>query len=210
MNKHLAEALGTFALVFCGTGAIALDEVSEGSLGVTGIALVFGAIVLLMVLAFAPISGAHLNPAITIALAADSKARWRSVAPYVASQLAGALCASLLVRYLFPTSSTLGATLPSGAPLLSFALEVLLTFLLMLVIFGVSKSGRTLSAMLIGITVGLEAYLAGPISGASMNPARSMAPALISGRLEHLWIFVLAPTLGALLAVQLRRSIQRG
>lgn len=201
MKKYIAEALGTFALVFCGTGAIELNALLHGGSGLAGVALVFGAIVLLMVRMLAPISGAHLNPAVTIALAMGGKFHWRSVAPYVASQLAGALCASLLVLVLFPASTTLGATIPAGSPMLSFVVEVLLTFLLMAVIFSVSKSGRTMSATLIGITVGLEAYVAGPLTGASMNPARSIAPQLVTGDVRFFWLYTLAPITGALLAV---------
>ncbi len=201
MRKPLAEAAGTYALVLCGTGAIAYDEVLGGTLGTIGIALAFGLIVATMVMVFAGVSGAHINPAVTIALATgDGVARAR-VFPYIGSQLIGALLASLTVRALFPSSVSLGATHPAGAAWISFALELLLTFLLMLVILVIAKRPRWLVALAVGGTVGLEAYLAGPLTGASMNPARSIAPAVITGNMEHLWIYIAAPIIGALAAV---------
>jgi aquaporin NIP len=203
-RNYWAEFLGTFALVFCGTGAIVVDEATGGTITHVGVALTFGLIVMVMVYAFGEVSGAHLNPAVSLGFWALGRFPARELAPYIASQVAGALTASCLLLLLFPTSKTLGATLPAGTAVQSLLLEFILTFLLMLVIIRVSqgaKETRWFAGIAVGGTVGLEALFAGPICGASMNPARSLAPALISGNTQHLWIYVLAPTAGALLAV---------
>lgn len=201
LKKVAAEALGTFGLLLCGTGACVVDQETGGTLGVAGIAIVFGLIVAAMIHVFGPTSGAHLNPAVTLALFFGKFARGSIVLPYIGAQCIGALGASLMLRFLFPSNELLGATLPSGAPLISFVLEVLLTFILMLVIIAPRLRASSVHFLFIGGTVLLEALLAGPVSGASMNPARSLAPALVSGHLEHLWIYIAAPVLGAFLAV---------
>jgi aquaporin NIP len=204
MKKRFAEFLGTFGLVFAGTGAIVINQTSHGAITHAGVALTFGLIVLAMIYAFGDVSGAHLNPAVTVAFAAARRFPVREVPGYVISQLLGAFAASGLLRLLFPNNQTLGATLPSGPVWQSSVLELVLTFLLMLVILSVSTGAKEkgiTAGMAIGAVIGLEAMFAGPISGASMNPARSMAPALVSGHVEALWIYLLAPTLGALLAV---------
>jgi aquaporin NIP len=200
----LAELIGTAALVFAGTGAIVINDVSGGAITHAGIAVTFGLIVMAMIYAFGDVSGAHLNPAVTIAFWAAGRLPGARVLPYVIAQICGALLASGLLRVLFPAHATLGATMPAGVWHQSFLLEVVLTFLLMLVILSVStganEKGIT-AGMAIGGVILLEAMFAGPICGASMNPARSLAPALVSGHLEMLWIYLLAPALGALLAV---------
>lgn len=201
MKKLVAEAAGTYGLVVCGTGAIALDASGTVALGVSGIALVFGGIVAAMIFLFAPVSGAHINPAVTIALALSGKFRPVLVLPYAAAQLGGAILASLTVKTAFPASLHLGATIPSGAVIIAFLLEFLLTFLLMIVILASAMRTRVQQAIVIGGVVGLEAFLAGPITGASMNPTRSIGPALVSGHMDHLWLYVLAPICGAMLAV---------
>lgn len=206
MNKLLAELLGTFALVFAGTGAIVINQVSGGSIGHAGVALTFGLVVMAMIYTFGDVSGAHLNPAVTLAFAAAGRFPWRDVPGYVAAQCVGALAASGLLRMLFPGGGTLGATLPAGPASQSFILEVVLTAVLMLVILSVSTGAKekgVTAGIAIGGVVALEAMFAGPICGASMNPARSLGPALISGHLQHLWIYLSAPVLGALLAVPL-------
>ncbi len=203
-NFFLAELFGTAALVFAGTGAIVINDVSGGAITHAGIAVTFGLVVMAMIYAFGDVSGAHFNPAVTISFWAAGRMEGARVLPYVAAQVSGALLASGLLRVLFPTHATLGATLPAGAWHQSFILEVALTFLLVLVILSVSTGAkeRGISAgMAIGGVVMLEAMFAGPISGASMNPARSLAPALVSGQLGALWIYLVAPTIGALLAV---------
>lgn len=204
MKKLVAEYLGTFALIFAGTGAIVINHVSNGAITHPGIALTFGLIVLAMIYTFGDVSGAHLNPAVTIAFALAQRFSWREVPGYLASQIAGAASASLLLRALFPTDATLGATLPAGSAQQSFILEVVLTFILMVVILSVSTGAKEkgiTAGVAIGAVIALEAMFAGPICGASMNPVRSLAPALVSGHLEHLWVYLIAPTLGAALAV---------
>jgi aquaporin Z len=208
MNRArlLAEFLGTFALVFAGTGAIVINAVSGGAITHVGIALTFGLIVLAMIYTFGDVSGAHLNPAVTVALAAARRFAWRDVPGYVAAQAAGAFAASGLLRGLFPAHATLGATLPAGTAGQSFVLELILTALLMLVILNVSTGAKEkgiTAGLVVGSVIALEAMFAGPICGASMNPVRSLAPAVVSGHLEHLWVYLTAPPLGALLAVPL-------
>lgn len=204
IRRLLAEFIGTFALVFTGTGAIVIDQVSGGAITHPGIALTFGLIVLAMIHTFGDVSGAHLNPAVTGAFAAAGRFPWREVAPYAAAQLLGALLASGTLRLLFPENATLGATTPAHGSTQSFVLEVILTFLLVLVILSVSTGAKEkgiTAGIAIAAVIALEAMFAGPICGASMNPARSLAPALVSGHLQALWIYLLAPSLGALLAV---------
>ena len=204
MKKLFAECLGTFALVFAGTGAIVINHASGGAITHAGIALTFGLIVMAMIYTLGDVSGAHMNSAVTVAFATAGRFPWRAVPGYIGAQLLGALAASGLLRVLFPTDATLGATLPAGAESQSFILEVVLTFLLMFVVLSVSTGAKEkgiTAAIAIGGVIALEAMFAGPICGASMNPARSLAPALVSGHLEHLWIYLTAPVLGALLAI---------
>jgi aquaporin NIP len=204
MTKALSEFFGTFALVFAGTGAIVVNHASHGAISHAGIALTFGLVVLAMIYTFGDVSGAHLNPAVSIAFAFARRLAWREVPGYVVAQLSGAMAASLLMRALFPRDPALGATLPTGTAGQSFILEIVLTFILMLVILSVSTGAKEkgiTAGIAIGAVVALEAMFAGPISGASMNPARSLAPALVSGQWQHVWIYLAAPTIGALLAV---------
>ena len=210
MHKYLAEAIGTFALVFCGTGAIVVDEVTGGTVTHVGIAITFGLIVLAMIYTLGDVSGAHLNPAVSLGFWAMRLFPAKELAPYIGSQMAGAFLASILLRFLFPASLNLGATLPAGNDLQSFVLEIILTFLLMLVIIRVSHGAKE-TGWFAGITIGsvvlLEAMFAGPISGASMNPARSLAPAVVSGNIGQVWIYLIAPVLGALLAVIVGKTV---
>ena len=204
MNKLLSEALGTFVLVFAGTGAIVINHASGGAITHPGIAATFGLVVLALIYTFGDVSGAHFNPAVTLGFAAARRFPWRDVPGYIAAQCVGALAASALLRWLFPADATLGATLPAGSEAQSFVLEIVLTFFLMTVILSVSTGAKEkgiTAGIAIGAVIGLEAMFAGPICGASMNPARSLAPALVSGHLEHLWLYLAAPVLGALLAV---------
>jgi aquaporin Z len=204
MKRYTAEILGTFAMVFCGTGAIIINQQTNGAITHVGVAITFGLIVMAMIYALGNISGAHLNPAVTIAFTLAKKFEVKQVAPYIISQLFGAFLASLVLKNLFPTNEFLGATLPSGTALQSFILEFILTFFLMLVIINVatgSKEQGMFAGLAIGSTVLLEAMFAGPICGASMNPARSLAPAIVSGHTEHLWVYISATILGAGLAI---------
>lgn len=206
MRSLLAELLGTFAIVFAGTGAMVVNEVTNGTIGHAGIALTFGLIVMAMIHTFGDISGAHFNPAVSLAFAVVGKLPWGRVPGFVSAQCLGAVLASGVLRWLFPSHDLLGATMPTGPAGQSFVLEVILTAMLMLTILSVSTGSKEkgiTAAMAIGAVVGLEAMFAGPVCGASMNPARSLAPALVSGHLEHLWLYLLAPALGALLAVPL-------
>ncbi len=196
--------IGTFALVFCGTGAIIINQQTNGEVSHAGIAITFGLIVMAMIYTLGNISGAHLNPAVTIAFTLAKKFRVNQLLPYVIAQLAGAILASIVLKLLFPANETLGATLPSGTPLQSFLLEFILTFILMFVIINVatgSKEQGIVAGLAIGSTVLLEAMFAGPVCGASMNPARSIGPALISGHMEHLWIYIIATIMGAAFAI---------
>lgn len=199
-QKLAAEFWGTFALLFAGTGAVISNEVSNAVTHV-GIAITFGLIIMTMIYTLGDVSGAHFNPAVTIAFAFAERLKWSQVGPYLASQCAGAFLGSGVLKLLFPGSKTLGATLPAGSYRQSFVLEFLLTALLMFVILNVSTGAKEkgiTAGLVIGAVIGLEAMFAGPISGASMNPARSLAPALLSGHLNELWIYLIAPTLGAL------------
>jgi aquaporin NIP len=204
MKKCIAEFIGTFALVFAGTGAIVINEASGGAVTHVGISLTFGLIVLATIYTIGDISGAHLNPAVSLGFFAARRFPLRDVIPYVISQCAGAFAASGMLRFLFPQNATLGATQPAGSAAQSFILELILTTLLMFVILSVSigaaEKGIT-AGIAVGSVIGLEAMFAGPICGASMNPARSLAPAVVSHHFSSLWIYFVAPIAGALLAV---------
>ena len=202
-KRLLSEAFGTFWIVFAGTGAIIIGDIS-GAIPHLGVAIVFGLVVFGMISALGDVSGAHFNPAVTIGFYLARRFPGKSVLPYVSSQVAGALVASLVLHLLFPAHESLGATIPSGSFGQSWVLEFILTFGLMFVILGVStgasEKGIT-AGLAIGGVVALEALFAGPISGASMNPARSFAPALISGQMQSIMLYLTAPVLGAAFAV---------
>lgn len=204
MKKYTAEFIATFTLIFCGTGAAIVNETMHGVLGHVGIAISWGLVVMILIYAFGENSGAHINPAVTIAFAINKSFPWKEVVPYIISQSLGAIAASFVLKFLFPTSLFLGATLPSGTALQSFVLEIFLMFFLMLVVLQVATGSKE-QGMFAGIAIGgvvlLEAMFAGPICGASMNPIRSLAPALVSGRTEHVWIYLTAPFIGAIGAV---------
>jgi aquaporin Z len=211
MKKLLAEFIGTFALVFCGTGAIVIDEITKGTVTHVGVAIVFGLIVMSMIYALGEKSGAHLNPAVSIAFAVNGSFPFKETGPYIISQILGALAASLLLKLLFPESLHLGSTIPVGSSMQSFILECILSFFLMLVIINVatgSKEQGLFAGIAIGAVVLLEAMFAGHISGASMNPARSLAPALVSGQLTFIWIYLTAPVLGMVTAVNVHKLIK--
>ena len=209
-NIILAEFIGTFALVFFGCGAVAVSSSHGGVPGHTGISLVFGLTVMAMIYSTGNISGAHINPAVTLGFLFAGRLRGKTVLPYVISQLAGSLAAAYLLKILFG-GSDLGVTLPTGSVLQAFIMETVLSFLLMCVILNVSsghKEKGIMAGAAIGGTVALMALMGGPVSGASMNPARSFGPALASGIYQHLWIYILAPVLGMLMASPTCRWIQ--
>ena len=205
MKKYLAELVGTFVLVLCGTGAIVISNECNGIITHGQIAIIFGLSVMTMILVFGKISGAHINPAVTIALALVKKFKWKNVLPYIVSQIVGAMLASVLVMTIFPSNKLLGATLPSVSVIECFVIELALTFILMI---GVLRAPGRYSGVIIGSIVGLEAYFAGKFTGASMNPARSLAPALVSGHTEYLWIYLTAPVLGAVIALFANKLIR--
>jgi|TARA_B110000881_G_scaffold219389_1_gene241171 aquaporin Z len=204
MKKYISEFIGTFSMIFCGTGAMTVNEITGGEVTHVGIAITWGLIVMAMIYAFGETSGAHFNPAVTIAFAYAKKFAWKEVPKYIIAQILGAFAASLILWFLFPTSETLGATIPTVDVGRAFVMELLLTFFLMVVIINVSTGSKE-TGIIAGIAVGavvlLEAMFAGPITNASMNPARSIAPAIVSGKMQHLWMYILAPILGAILAV---------
>jgi len=204
MKKYISEFIGTFSMIFCGTGAMTVNEVTGGDVTHVGIAITWGLIVMAMIYAFGETSGAHFNPAVIIAFAYAKKFAWKEVPKYIIAQVLGAFAASLILCYLFPASEYLGATIPTVDVGRAFVMELLLTFFLMVVIINVSTGSKEIG-IIAGIAVGavvlLEAMFAGPITNASMNPARSIAPAIVAGKMQHLWMYILAPILGAILAV---------
>ena len=200
----MAELLGTLFLVFAGTLAIVVNDWSGGGVTHPGVALAFGLAVVMVIHTFGDISGAHVNPAVTLAFWVAHRLPRDHVLPYILSQCAGAILASLLVSWLFPGHDTLGATLPAGHWQQALLIEFLFTLMLMLTIISVATGAREkglTAGLVIGGVVALEALIGGPISGASMNPARSLGPALVSGNLDFLWLYVLAPVAGALCAI---------
>ena len=211
MKKYYAEAIGTYMMVFCGTGAIIINQEMNGVITHPGIAATFGLIVAAVIYALGDVSGAHINPAVTIAFALRKVFPVKEIIPYVFSQSIGAVLASLSLHLLFPLNEQLGGTFPAGSIMQAFVLEILLTFFLMFVILRVSHGSREqgiMAGMAIGAVVLLEALFAGPITGASMNPARSIGPALVSGELQFLWIYIAAPIAGSSLAVWMESKVR--
>ena len=210
-RKLCAETFGTYVLVFAGTGAIIVNDVSGGVVSHVGIAFTFGLIVLAMIYAIGDVSGCHLNPAVTLGFYVAGRFEGRHVLPYLISQCLGAILASITLRLMFPTQLTLGATIPAGNAIQSFFLEFILTLILMFVILSVSTGSKekgALAGVAVGSVIALEALFGGPISGASMNPARSLAPAIVSMKLDSLWIYLTAPFLSACCSVFVCRCVQ--
>lgn len=204
MKSYFAELIGTFTLVFAGTGAVIINDLTGGAITHVGVALTFGLVVLAMIYTVGDVSGAHLNPAVSFGFWLARRFPGRKLLPYISFQILGAILASASLKILFPQHQTLGATLPSGSLLQSFVLEIILSFFLMFVIINVSvgaKEKGLMAGVAVAAMVGLEAMFAGQISGASMNPARSIAPALISGRVSELWIYIFAPLAGAFFGI---------
>jgi MIP family channel proteins len=195
----VAELIGTFALVFAGAGAIMVDDKTH-ALGHVGVAIAFGLVIMVMIYAVGHVSGAHFNPAVSFAFALTRHFSWTKLLGYWVAQAAGALIAAAILRGSLGNRAHIGATLPAGSQGQAFLWEAILTFFLMFVILSVATDTRAVgeaAAIAIGGTVGLDAMFGGPITGASMNPARSLGPALVSGDLHALWVYLLAPLVGA-------------
>lgn len=213
-SEAMAESIGTFILVFAGTGAVMVNQISNGAVTHLGISFVFGAVVAALIYALGHVSGAHFNPAVTLAFWSSGFFPRHKVLPYITAQCAGAVLASALLLLSFGKVANLGATLPLNDNWLqSFILETILTFILMFVILGSGLDRRApigFAGIAIGLTVGLEATFMGPITGASMNPARSLGPAFIGGIWQHHWLYWVAPIVGAQLAVRLYCQLSNG
>ncbi len=207
-----AEAIGTFALVFAGCGAIMVDA-KTGELGQVGIAISFGLVIMVMIYAVGHVSGAHFNPAVTLAFAATRHAPWSRAAAYWVAQCVGAIMAAVFLRVSLGNVANVGTTQPSGSLAQSFAWEMVMTALLMFVIMAVATDTRAVgeaAAIAVGGTIGLCAMFGGPISGASLNPARSLGPALVSGELNALWLYIVAPAAGALIGALAYKLVSGG
>jgi aquaporin NIP len=210
LRALVAEAIGTFALVFAGCGAIIVDAKTH-SLGHVGVAISFGLVIMFGIYAVGHISGAHFNPSVTFAFALSRHFPWSRAVGYWGAQLIGAIAAAAVLRGSLGNIAGVGATLPSGSQGQSFLWELVLTFFLMFVIRAVATDTRAVgeaAATAVGGTVGLDAMFGGPISGASMNPARSTGPALVSGNLHALWLYIVAPICGASLAALAYRFVR--
>ena len=211
MRRLAAEFFGTFLLVFAGPGAVIVNEVSGGGVGTLGIGLSFGLAVMAAIYATGHLSGAHINPAVTVAFALTRHFPWSLVPGYVAAQLLGACAASAAHLALFGDVANLGATVPSGSPWQAFGLEIVLTLFLMFVVSSVATDVRAVgqaAAIAVGGYVALAATFAGPIAGASMNPARSFGPALLSGTWTAHWAYWAGPVVGAALGALLYRLVR--
>jgi len=203
-RQCLAESIGTFALVFFGTGAMVVDDVTGGAIGTAGVGIAFGLVVMAMIYALGELSGAHLNPAVSVGFLLAQRIDAKKAGLYIAFQLLGAIAASAVLRVIYPAHDTLGATLPHAGVGAAFVLETLLTFTLVMVILRVaigSKEQGLMAGIAVGGAVAICAIAFGPACGASMNPARSIGPALLSGTFAHQWLYLLAPMVGSGLAV---------
>ena len=202
-NRYISEVIGTFCLVFAGCGAIVVNDLFGGVLGHIGVCIAFGLVVMAMVYATGNVSGAHINPAVTLGFYFAGRFDGREIVHYIASQLLGAIAAAAVLRFLFPEHPTLGATLPETTLTQAFIWEVLLSFILMFVILNVS-TGHMEKGIMAGVAVGgtvtLNAMFGGPLTGASMNPARSLGPALLSHNLDMIWVYLTAPVVGTFIA----------
>ncbi|MDH5178705.1 MAG: MIP family channel protein [Gammaproteobacteria bacterium] len=210
-QQYFAEFIGTFIMVFAGTAAIVVNDINNGVITHLGIAIAFGLVVTGMIYALGDISGAHINPAVSLAFWMARRFPTNELLPYVSSQISGAICASLLVYLLFPDHNGLGATQPAGTLVQSLLMEIILSFMLMLTIINVATGAKEkgiMAGVAIGGVVALCALFGGPVSGASMNPARSIGPALVSGQLTALWIYIIGPVIGMGLAILCCRCVR--
>ena len=211
MKKYIAEVIGTFFLVFCCAGSNVINDLTQGAITHVGKSLTCGMAVLSMIYALGDISGAHLNPAVTLGFTLARRMHIKEAVYYIIAQFVGGLLAAITLRVLFPTHTLLGGTYPSASAMQSFTLEVILTFFLMFLILNVSRGDKEkgiTAGIAIGTMVALEVLVGGPISGASMNPIRSLAPALVTGNLHAQWIYLTAPLIGAVLSVAVYNGLQ--
>lgn len=211
IRAYLAEVLGTFILVVCGCGAVVVNQETSGAVSHVGICIVWGLVVMALVYTLGEVSGCHINPAVSIALALVGLFPWRLVPVYIICQVAGAFLGAAMLLAMFPNNEGLGGTYPSGSQLQSFVMELFLTFFLMLCVLFTTQGKRdtvVLAGFAIGSVVLLEALFAGPISGASMNPARSLGPMVLAGKTEAVWIYLTATTLGAALGAGVWRGLR--
>ncbi len=205
-SSYQSEFTGTFFLVLFGTGAIIINDQHSGIITHPGIALAFGLVVMVMIYIFGEISGAHFNPAVSLGFFFRGRISKRDLIRYVLSQIAGALCASFLLRILLGPHHSMGATLPKVNIPATFLIEVVISFMLCMVIYQLSfhpSSNHLLDGFIIGVTVSVSALVFGPLTGASMNPARSLSPAIVSGNFHYLWIYLTAPIIGSSAAAHL-------
>lgn len=211
MKKYFAEFIGTFILVFFGCGSVIVNELYHQTLGLVGISLTFGITVISIIYTLGNISGAHINPVVTISLWLGKWMNKKDVVFYLIAQFAGAILASSFLKLLFPESESLGATNPSGSLVQSFLIEFVSSFVLMETVIGMAQTGtketKSLAGIVIGLLVTALILFAGPISGGSFNPARSLGPALLSGNLSHVWIYISAPILGGVMSVILFKRV---
>lgn len=210
MKKYIAEFIGAFAIVFFGCGAMVVNVLKDGLIGHVAVNVAFGVIVAVMIYSFGNISGAHFNPAVTIAFWIAKKFEGSKVGPYIMSQILGGIAGAFMLKLIFPTSGTYGENIPSGSVFQAFVLELIMTFFLMMIIHSVS-TGHMEKGIMAGVAIGgyiaIEGYIAGPFSSSSMNPARSIGPAMASGDYRMLWIFLAAPVIGAILASLVRTHL---
>lgn len=212
IRLYASEFIGTFFLVFAATGVVIVNDISGGAITHTGIAITTGLVVMAIVYAVGDVSGSHINPAVTVGFWLAGRFPGYRVIQYIVSQCLGAIAASLLLAFLFPELISLTVTQPYGSIIQSFVLEIVITFFLMFIILSVSTGSMEKGIMAgsaIGGVVGLTVLWAGPITGASMNPARSIAPALVSLDFNSLWIYIAGPVIGAAISVIAFRVIHK-
>lgn len=211
LSEVLAECIGTFILIFTGTGAIMVNKITEGTITHLGICFVFGGVVTAIIYSIGHISGAHINPAVTLAFWTSKILPANKVLPYIIGQFSGGILASILLRVILGNVAEMGATLPKITNWSqSLIIEIILTFILMFIVLGSGLDKRApagFAGIAIGLTVTLEAIFMGPITGASMNPVRSLAPALITQLWQYQWLYIVGPIIGAQLAVWTYRQL---
>jgi aquaporin NIP len=209
MKKYVSEIIATFFLVFIGTGSVIINQIYDGKITLAGISVITGIVVALMILLFGASSGAHMNPAVTIALAKKGDIPKIDIFPYIIAQAIGAFAGSFLLQQLFSGSTNLGETLPSVDILFAFFIEIGITFFLMFVILYVIEKKTSYSPWIIGLAVAIGIFVGGNYSGGSMNPIRSLSSAVMDHNMNNVWIFLTAPFIGALIALPIFNFIKK-